>query len=83
MIETLIATLQKFEANGFAPFADEWPSFDVLSGRRVSVSEQQVRRSGTADGIAANGALIVRDGDTTHHIVSGTVRLSDDAEVVA
>lgn len=76
-------TMSDYVASGFAGFADDWSDLDWLSGRRVVVTQQQQRREGVAAGIAENGALILRCGDEEAHIVSGTVRLADNAGAVA
>lgn len=78
MIESLLTTLQRYVADGFSGFAEDWNRLDWLKGRRIVVTQQQRTREGVADGIAANGALILRDGEGVHDIVSGTVRLADE-----
>ena len=79
MIGSLVSTVQRYVDGGFSSFAEEWSERDWLSGRRIVVRQQQQVREGVAEGIAANGALILRDGEGSHHIVSGTVRLAGDA----
>ena len=76
-------TVSDYIASGFTSFASDWSELDWLSGRRVVVTQQQERREGVAGGIAENGALILRNGEEETHIVSGTVRLADNAGAVA
>lgn len=83
MIEAFTSTVQQYIDLGFDGFAEDWRKLDWLSGRHVVVTQQQQRREGIASGIAANGALILRDGDDDIHIVSGSVRVADDADAVA
>lgn len=82
MIECLASTFDRYEHDGFAAFAADWSAFDWLRGRRVVVEQGPQIRQGIAAGVAATGALVLQDGETTHHVVSGTVRLSDEAEAV-
>ncbi|MBS3959903.1 MAG: biotin--[acetyl-CoA-carboxylase] ligase [Xanthomonadaceae bacterium] len=79
VLDALLPALARFEAEGFAPFAAEWPTFDVLSGQRVRVHGGhggqvhaghggQVHaghggQEGLALGLAADGGLRVRHDD--------------------
>src|SRR5690606_4450257 len=54
---------------------------DVLFGRRIDVLEPESGRplaSGTADGIAEDGALRIRHDGNVMSIRSGTIRLAGD-----
>jgi BirA family biotin operon repressor/biotin-[acetyl-CoA-carboxylase] ligase len=53
----LVAAVQLFEREGFAPFAERFARLDVLAGRDVVLSDGT---SGVAQGVAAGGALQVR-----------------------
>lgn len=82
MIAALGTTTQRYVAEGFCSFADEFQQLDWLRGRRVRVEQQEVQE-GIAAGIAANGALILRVGEKEVHVVSGSVRPCDPADALA
>jgi len=73
----LAQTLKRFEREGFAPFLDAFTRRDLLRGRGVSVSGG-LELQGTAEGVDAQGALLVRAGGACHRVVSGeaSVRLA-------
>ena len=60
LIGELLATCEQFQAEGLAPFRDEWRGADRLIDRAVSVhlADGSVEE-GTARGIDADGALLV------------------------
>ena len=65
----LAQTLKRFEREGFAPFLDAFTRRDLLRGRAVSVSGG-LALEGSAEGVDAQGALLVRAGGTCHRVVS-------------
>jgi BirA family biotin operon repressor/biotin-[acetyl-CoA-carboxylase] ligase len=73
----LAQTLKRFEREGFAPFLEAFTRRDLLRGRGVSVSGG-LELQGTAEGVDAQGALLVRAGGVCHRVVSGeaSVRLA-------
>ena len=73
----LAQTLKRFEREGFAPFLDAFTRRDLLRGRAVGVSGG-LALEGTAEGVDAQGALLVRAGGDCHRVVSGeaSVRLA-------
>ena len=75
IIEDLLATLARFDADGLAPFLARWRELDALVGRRVRVTEGNAVREGEALGITDAGALRVAhdDGERSYH--SGDVSL--------
>ena len=72
-ISNVCMALEEFEANGFDAFADEWRNADYLFGREVSVLGDAATITGVAQGIAADGRLCVKSGDTLHHMLTGDV----------
>lgn len=56
IMPALLAALQRFEAEGFAPFRDAFARRDVLAGRAVRLSDGT---TGTAQGVDGQGALLV------------------------
>lgn len=75
----LVAAIQRFEREGFAPFAADYARRDLLRGHRVVTSGPDATE-GVADGVDERGALRVR-GDTLRLLSSGevSVRLQDSA----
>ena len=53
----LVRSVQAFEAQGFAPFAERFAARDALRGREVQLSDGS---SGTCEGVAWGGELQVR-----------------------
>jgi BirA family biotin operon repressor/biotin-[acetyl-CoA-carboxylase] ligase len=69
----LVLALQQFERDGFGAFADRFSSRDVLVNRAVTTTLKDLP-SGTARGIAADGALLVEGADgTVASVASGEV----------
>jgi BirA family biotin operon repressor/biotin-[acetyl-CoA-carboxylase] ligase len=81
----LVRALRQFEREGFAGFEQAFATRDLLRGRRVSVvdvARGQTMAEGICEGLAANGALMLRtDGGQLQPVTSGeiSVRLSDGA----
>lgn len=59
LITAITDGLARYEAEGFAPFAREFATLDVLAGREVTLTERDRRLCGVACGIDAAGALIL------------------------
>lgn len=57
IIGGVIIGLRRFAALGFAPFAEEWRSADVLRDRPIRVLDGSSERQGIARSIDAQGAL--------------------------
>lgn len=72
----LLPALDRFDAGGLAPFLPRYAAHDALAGREVTVQNGDVRHTGTALGIAEDGALRVRlrDGERTFHSGEVSVR---------
>ncbi len=56
----LLPALEQFDDEGLSPFLARYVRFDALAGREVIVHGAGTQSSGTALGIAADGALRVR-----------------------
>jgi BirA family biotin operon repressor/biotin-[acetyl-CoA-carboxylase] ligase len=68
----LVDAVCRFEREGLAPFLDAYRQRDLLFGQAVSTSLDSVPE-GIAEGIDAHGALLLRDGEHLHALVSGEV----------
>ncbi|MBI3374198.1 MAG: biotin--[acetyl-CoA-carboxylase] ligase [Betaproteobacteria bacterium] len=70
----LVRALRAFETGGLAAFSEEWESLHAFRGQYLSVStDDGLTLAGTAEGIAADGALLLRTGSGVHSIYSGSV----------
>lgn len=76
-MRALMRTVSRYASDGFGAFIERWRDYDFLHGRRVSVSQSDSTLIGAAEGIADNGALLVRVGDDLEQVVSGSVRLAE------
>jgi len=61
LLTLLLPALQDFEEHGLSPFLPRYDALDVLTGRAVRIHEPGLAWTGIALGIAADGALRVRD----------------------
>lgn len=73
LMTRLIAALDRFEAQGFAAFAQAYADHDVLHGRNVRVLAAGESREGVAAGVDARGALVVRHGRNATHYDSAEI----------
>ena len=67
----LVRALKQFESQGFAPLRAAYARRDLLRGRAVTTSAPD-SLEGVAEGVDANGALLLRCG-ALHRVVSGEV----------
>lgn len=75
LLAALVDALEAFEADGFAPFEADWARYDVLAGRRVTVSGGGITARGRCLGLGPRGGLRVQcDGVVTEHL-AGEVRI--------
>jgi BirA family biotin operon repressor/biotin-[acetyl-CoA-carboxylase] ligase len=81
----LVLALQRFEAEGLAPFLQAYARRDVLAGQAVHTLGIEPPVAGVAEGIDATGALRVRDAAGLHSIVAGevSIRLQPGADADA
>jgi BirA family biotin operon repressor/biotin-[acetyl-CoA-carboxylase] ligase len=71
----LVAALRRFDGNGFAPFADGFAARDLLRGLALVGTGADAHVEGTAAGVDANGALLLRTAVGTRTVDSGEWRL--------
>jgi BirA family biotin operon repressor/biotin-[acetyl-CoA-carboxylase] ligase len=65
--------MQQFSRSGFTPFIEEYRAADSLAGQTVTVSGVQEVLSAKAEGIDADGALLLSGPTGLQRIVSGDV----------
>ncbi len=73
VIDSLHDALLRFDAEGFAPFADAYASLDLLRGRPVRVSDARGVFEAIGEGVDGQGALCVRRDDDMLRIDSAEV----------
>ena len=78
VLRALLPALARFEREGFAAFAADWPALDALRGRSVRVMVGETALEGEALGVADDGGLRVRhaDGERVHHAGEVSVRVA-------
>ena len=70
----LVRALRAFETGGLAAFSEEWESLHAFRGQYLSVSTGDgIVLAGTAEGIAADGALLLRTGNGVRSIYNGSI----------
>lgn len=76
----LVQAIRQFEREGFAAFADRFAALDVLRGRAVRTTRSDAAE-GIAQGVSAQGALLLRTADGLKTILSGevSIRLNSDS----
>lgn len=75
LLDALLPMLARFEREGLAPFVEGWARHDVLAGQRVRLHVGDRVIDGVALGIAADGALRLRDASGEHHHHAGEASL--------
>lgn len=83
VMRTLIETIGRFEQRGLHAFQRDWQSFDWLAGKSVEVYSGGGRLQGVVAGIDADGALLLRCGERTERVLSGSVRVCADSAAIA
>jgi BirA family biotin operon repressor/biotin-[acetyl-CoA-carboxylase] ligase len=78
IINEMHVVLSEFGQSGFGAFADEWRRYDWLADRPVTVQTGRQTLSGTARGIADDGALLVEIDGKTERLVAGEISLRPD-----
>jgi BirA family transcriptional regulator, biotin operon repressor / biotin---[acetyl-CoA-carboxylase] ligase len=80
----LVRALQQFEREGFAGFAMAYAQRDLLHGRHVVARDElrgQTQAEGVCEGLAPNGALLVRDAHgQVRQVTSGEVSVRLDEQ---
>ena len=77
----LVRALQRFEAEGFAPFHAAFARRDLLAGQALATAGAEPLLQGRGEGVDVDGALLLRSADgALHRISSGevSVRLQPD-----
>ena len=83
ILEQWLAMLERYAAEGFAPFEPQWRALDLMRGRAVTVQLAGGETRGIARGVDESGALLVDAGGERHRILSGEVALRTTVEGTA
>lgn len=75
LLAELLPALARYEQDGLTPFLDDWRRLDVAAGREVRLQLARESVTGTAVGVDASGALLVRSGATTRRFASGEISM--------
>jgi BirA family biotin operon repressor/biotin-[acetyl-CoA-carboxylase] ligase len=59
LLDELLPGLERYAADGFAPFRQDWNQRDLLAGRRVGIEGNGMAHNGIALGIDDSGGLSV------------------------
>lgn len=71
----LQARLEDFRRSGFAALRAAWQRRDAFAGRHVRITGEQIEQLGICDGVADDGALLLRGDSGVTRILSGEVSL--------
>lgn len=76
LLDALLPMLARFEREGLSAFLDGWARHDMLAGQRVRLHLGDRVVEGVALGVAADGALRLReaDGERRHHAGEASLR---------
>lgn len=77
IIDSILAALPRFDADGFQSFYARWPDFDWLVNKSVRVAAAEKDQAGLATGIDTDGALLLTNGDRVDRVLSGTVTVQN------
>lgn len=80
VIESLMSTFQIFEAKGFAAFVAKFGDYDWLADKSLVIDSPDGIVTGTARGIAADGALLVQTASELRRIQTGSVKKVGEPE---
>lgn len=75
LLARLLPALDRFDAEGLAPFLSAYARYDALAGQPVRVLAGEGEYAGTALGLAADGALRVRTASGERSVHAGEVSL--------
>lgn len=81
IINTLVQAMERFEAEGFSSFVDEWKAKDALFNQDIELTSDHKCFEGKALGVNENGQLILQLPDQTYHCFSsGNTSLAKSQE---
>jgi BirA family biotin operon repressor/biotin-[acetyl-CoA-carboxylase] ligase len=76
VLKSLVGVLEEFEMHGFAPFRKEWEAAHAYQGKRVRVMRAGERElAAVVEGVADDGALLVKAGGDVQRLASAEISL--------
>lgn len=69
----LVGAIKEFDAEGFAPFRDEWMQSDTYLGQVVEIHSGQSIQTGICAGVDEAGRLLLESGQAVQRIAGGEV----------
>jgi BirA family biotin operon repressor/biotin-[acetyl-CoA-carboxylase] ligase len=75
ILDHLLAGVERFQAQGFAAFADDWNRLDISAGREVEMSTATGGVHGIGMGVDSGGALLLRTAAGLRRFQGGEVSL--------
>ena len=72
LIDQIVSHCREFEKSGFAVFRDRWVARDSFMDKSVSV-DGDTKLEGVAQGVANDGALLVKTAEGTVRVIGGDV----------
>ena len=79
IINELLVIMDEFERSGFACFKEDWQAKDYFNGKEVVLMIGEQTLQGTAHGIAANGALLLKTEGGVREFSGGEISLREQA----
>lgn len=80
LVDYLFLTFKRFEESGLQGFMGEWRANDWLLGREITVDMPDKQITGTAAGIAEDGALLVDTNNGQARVISGSIVMAGPKE---
>jgi BirA family biotin operon repressor/biotin-[acetyl-CoA-carboxylase] ligase len=77
VLQHALLTLQRFERDGFAPFAARWRARDAYAGKSALLHLPRESLRGTVNGIDERGALLFEHGGETRAYAAGELSLRE------
>jgi len=80
LVDHLFVTFKRFEESGLQGFMGEWRANDWLLGREITVDLPDKQITGTAAGVAEDGALLVDTKNGQTRVISGSIVMAGPKE---
>jgi BirA family biotin operon repressor/biotin-[acetyl-CoA-carboxylase] ligase len=79
LLNELLPLVAGFEAQGFAPWRDEWQTLDAFAGKAVELNTGATQLSGVARGVDERGALQLETAAGVQAVYGGEISLRGTA----
>ena len=75
MLNYLIPEFENLSHFNVSSFLQDWKNFDLLRGKSVKITDDNLEYTAMVHGIADDGALLVESNNKQHHVYSGKISL--------